>query len=864
MNMKRILKYIIPTILLVGFTACQEEVWNPGEQDSIFCQGVYFPQNQKTDVVFSPTDTMTLTFTVQRSSDKSVLKYEADVPYELIVSDENIFEFEDETFYFDEDQEKANFKVRITNNYELGKKYTCTIKVTDPEFVSQYSLSSSELTFSVTVVGWNYLGKGMWRDDFFAGYASAIGAVLTEKNHEKEVNIYERADLKGYYMIDSVYTDTFLAYMVDGNLDNVKDYAEFGKGAPIYLNAVQDNRVYFDLQYAFTCPTGKYGDIYLCSDVDEVMGEGYSTGLYGTVQNGVITFPKNGVFAYVPSADGMAYGNTEGKLRIVLPGYQPYDYTINLSYSVAVDGVIPIEFNFGADVAEVKYEVFKGHLSDVEMVSKLEEVKASKTAKTVKTSGVYDFTFEESHFYTMIACAYDASGNYQEYAYIKFGYDTVEDPKEVDIHMGLIVSDKHAPLGLTAENSMEFYIYGSDILKAGVAVYKKEQYENFKETIEYSLQLSAYQLDRFQLDSLNTVGYSGVLRGMNPGVEYTLVVYADNGYHSDYFTVSASTEGEFSIFDPEYDMFDMPEKYQPKKHDEYLKKWDVWSLDPYNARGWSRSKRAEVEFSDAEDVYVNEEYTVDYLTLSGMHANAAEKFGFQNDINFEFYKGFVYTLMTPMAATTLKADHYELNEYNETELMNKAGTTVYPTNAYLFFTGASLSPYLENGAMIGGFVTEEKDVIAFIGNSGTYVGQYGLSYVAMQLCYYLDKNYEGDAYLVSDDCHAYPMLVSPDSKYANGGATELSNLSASKATVELSNALKKQRSNYVETERGYVMSTIDALSTATPRNYMENFLPMAVAGGAQVAEFVVTPSSLTKLEAPASEEVKLVQRTIFK
>ena len=242
--MKRFLKYIIPAVLLVGFTACQEEVWNPGEQDSIFCQGVYFPQNQTTDIVFSPTDEKTLTFTVQRSAD--AIDKEAFVPYELVVSEEGIFELEEETLYFDEDQERAAFKVHVSNEYELGKKYTCTIKVTDPEFVSQYSLSSSELTFSVTVVGWNYLGKGLWRDDVFAGYASAIGAVLTEKNHEKEVKIYERADLKGYYMIDSVYTDSFLAYMVDGNLDNVNAYAEYGKGAPIYLNAVQENKVYFD------------------------------------------------------------------------------------------------------------------------------------------------------------------------------------------------------------------------------------------------------------------------------------------------------------------------------------------------------------------------------------------------------------------------------------------------------------------------------------------------------------------------------------------------------------------------------------------------------------------------------------------
>jgi hypothetical protein len=45
---------------------------------------------------------------------------------------------------------------------------------------------------------------------------------------------------------------------------------------------------------------------------------------------------------------------------------------------------------------------------------------------------------------------------------------------------------------------------------------------------------------------------------------------------------------------------------------------------------------------------------------------------------------------------------------------------------------------------------------------------------------------------------------------------------------------------------------------------MDNFMPLAVARGAQPAEFVVTPSSLTKIEVPASEEVKLVQRTILK
>lgn len=866
--MKKYLKYILLAAITLGSAACVEEEWKPGELDLYGCHELFFPQEQAGDFTIEPTDaSKAMSFTVERVETDD----EAFVPYEIVSSVEDFFIVVDskgkeiEELYFDEGQKKVNFGVKMVGDYELGEKYTCTIKVTDPQYVSQYSLSSSELTFSVTVMGWNYVGKGFWRDDLFAGFASAIGAKLVEPNHEKEVEIYERADLKGYYKIENVYTADFMAYMADGNTDNAKAYEDFCPADPIYVNAVNPDKVYIDIQFAFFDPSNQYGDIYLASDVDEVMGVGYGNGRYGKVKNGVITFPKEGLVAYVPAANGMAYANTAGKHRIVLPGSTPYDCTLSLDFSPAENGVLPVEFILGPDVAKVNYKVFEGHLNDVDLVSKLAEVKEGKDVKVLNASGVYDFTAEKSALYTMIACSFDAEGNYHEYDVIKFGYDTVKDPKDVDIHLGLIVSDKHALTGLTAENSMEFYLYGSEIIEARAAIFKKSQYADFKETIEYNVQYApAYALDRYQLDSLNKVGFSGLVGNLEPGVEYCLIVYADNGYHSGFYTATASTEGVYNLMNSEFDIFDLPERLQPSTHDDYLKEWEIWSLDPYNARNWSRSRRGTAKFTDAADVMYDEDrnitkdpakadYIMDYLSLSGMHANVSSTLGIEDDIDFEYYEGFVYSLMTPLPKAVLKADHVEKDDKGNDVVMNPKGTTVYPTNAYLFFAQGMLNANLENGAMLGGFVTEEKDVIAFIGNPSTTVGTYGYSYVAMQLCYFLSETYEGDGALVSMDCHAYPLLISPGSKYASASAAELSNLAAPEACNAVSLELQKARRNYVETASGYIKSTIDMVRESMPRNYMENVISVKGGSDVKAADYSMTKSESVLVKADKAE-----------
>lgn len=829
------------------FAACQEEPYSQGEPDSLFCQGLFFPQEQAEDFVLDPEDANVLTFTVEREVEDG----EAEVPYELISSEEGFFELEEDFLFFDDGQKKAKFKVYFSEDYELGEKYECTIKVTDPEYVSKYALSSSELSFSVTVVKWERVTKGgvdvgLWRDDFFTSFANQLGAPLAQPYLEKEVAVYERADLPGFYKVDEIYTSDYLSQMYAGDDSFTDELEEYCPAASILINATNPSKVYIDAQFAFYDPFMNYGAAYICSDVQEVFTSGYSN-QYGTLKNGVIEFKhKNSLVIYLPSA-GTAYANNAGKTRLVLPGYRGYDYSVAVTNSPSENGVMPLHFVLGDDVAEVRYQVFDGHLSDVEMVSKLENLQgATVGVKKVTESGTYDFSTSKTGFYTLIACSYDAAGNYQEYDFVKFGYDTAKDPKDVDINLGLIVSDKHGATGRTAENSMEFYVYGSEIKEAKVALYKKIHYEDFREAIDAEFKYYISALDRYQLDSLNKVGYTGVVDGLTPGTEYILVAYADNGYHSGFYTATATTEGVFDLMDAEFTFYDLPARLQTDTHDDYFKTWDVWSLDPFTATKWGRTKRGTATFKDKKDVMYdsdgnvttvpgNADYIMDYISLEGMHPNLAKK-GLKDAIDFEYYEGFIYSMMTQVPEMTVE------------------GQKVYPTNAYLYFTNTGLSPYLENGAMIGGFITEEKDVIALVGNP-----QASAPYMAMLMCYFTDPSYSGNGYLFEEDAHAYPLLVSPDSKYASYGKSSAS-LSVPAACKRVAFELEKGQGNYVETARGYIMSTIDKIRK-TPYNYMENALETSVAFDRAAVEFTAELSSEKTAEGRLSE-LDLVERIL--
>ncbi len=858
MKAMKFLKYILIAVLPLAFTACVEEEYAPGTPDRMDCQGLFFPQDQKTDYVISPTDARELTFSVQRAD----VSEGAEVPYVLTPSVDGIFSMDDEFLYFEEAQSTAKFKVKVSSEAELGKKYTCSIKVTDPQFVSAYGLSSNELTFSVTIVEWKKIKgangeeKGLWRDDLFTSWGQMLGAPLVQPFAEKEVEIYERSDMPNYFRIANVYTPEYVSYIYAGDESMATALKDYCLAPDLYINATNPDKVYIETQFGLYDPFMNYGAIYFCSDVQENFDSGYSN-LYGVYKNGVVEFKiKNSIVLYLPSA-GVALANASGKTRLVLPGHKGYDYSVAVSTldfkTEEGKNILPLQFTVGADVQKVVYEVFEGNLSNVELVSKLEEVKAGK-GKEVTASTVLDFTAPATNFYTLIACSFDASGKYQEYDYISFGYDTVEDPRAVDIHMGLIVSDKHGATGRTTENSMEFYIYGSDIKDAKVAIYKSVNYEDFHSSIDSLVQYYMPSFDAYQLDSLNKVGYTGLIDGLAAGVEYTMIAYADNGYHKGIFTTSASTEGEYSPLDEQFQFYDMPKELQAVEQADYCKEWTLWSVDPFTTRDWNRTNRGNVTFAEGDDLWFdsNGDMVTDYkkadpsktmevLSLSGMFPKIKEKYGMNSDaIDFHYYEGYIYSLMTQFEKT--KVD----------------GTEAFPTNVYLYPVGYSLSPYMENFAMIGGFVRnpvvkESRDIIAFAGNPTA-----SADYIAMCLCWFKDAAYSSDGYLFEEEGHAYPILVNPASEY-NKDAVEKVVARASQQTV--SNMINAGQTNCVETADGFIKSTIDNFK-ALPYNYMENLTDVKVTFEHPVADYSVSESNLSSNQSNSFRKATFVERVL--
>ena len=163
--------------------------------------------------------------------------------------------------------------------------------------------------------------KGTWRDDFFT---AIMGSNIKENgvpNAEKEVEIYERADMKGYYRIKDIYDEAYMAKIVGGRYSNVPS-------VPTYtiIDARDPEKVWFPVQ-----PTGfeindvgyeDNGAFVIVSFCQENYPGMASATMYGTLENGVLTFPPKAILLTTPSlweATSYFKANTE-MTRLLFPG----------------------------------------------------------------------------------------------------------------------------------------------------------------------------------------------------------------------------------------------------------------------------------------------------------------------------------------------------------------------------------------------------------------------------------------------------------------------------------------------------------------------------------------------------------------
>lgn len=796
MKMKRYFIYIATALLAFAAVACQEEFrYEPGEPDHENCYGVYFPiQGGTGDLQIEPSDPTAFKYTVRRTKTEGELH----VPIK-ITDTAQVFSVTE--IVFKDEEAVAEIEVYFPS-IELGKTYECTLQIDGDEYVSKYSQNASSLRFSVTMIQWNNLlgpngeTTGQYRDAIFQDWFS-----VSDKNAESSVKIQERDDMPGYYRIFDVYGATYMSAIFGGNMSSNCMYQSY-----TYIDATNPDKVWIPTFKTGLILHSDYGEISVGSYVVENEDDFGSsiTSVYGTLRDGVISFPS-GALQMKLELLGWYSANSTGKHRIILPGYSAKNYDVELTAGVSDDnGRLPVKVEFGKDVTQVWMAAYEGTLTETAAAEKARQILEGNTEANVMKitkQATYDMSFEKTGMYSLVAIGLDASGNIQSTYNLNFGYLNAEDAKgdanQVIMTCGLTVSDKYAQEGLTSKNSLELYINGKNIKRLHAGIYEKNDWEQNQESLLNEIRGS--QLNKTNLDLVNGTGLSLRQGYLVPGTEYVLVVEAYNGYREKLFVAEAKTEGKWDPRLAHYDMGDINTDLVPAGQEGYYGDYRYYAIE---------SDRYSREYIGDARIYVGsgdlEGYT--YATIEGLFPNARNRFNMKDDrMTFIYLDGFLYNYDQVF-------DHFIYE-----------GSYFYPRA--LMYTQSG-SAYGGMVGLLGGYVS---DGVFAIVDSGQFA-DYGEVCDGFALLAYNDMNhtvYTGLLEIVTE-----LLLIRPDVDdaliAANGAIAREDETDKDESTVSMSqlgyfaNLVVRGPMNNVESFDGFLRSTIDqARSVSHCRNYLD-------------------------------------------
>lgn len=304
---------------------------------------------------------------------------------------------------FADGQEETTFSIQFPQA-EIGTTYKCEVNIEDKKYASVYGEKATGFAFSVTRVKWNKLTgkggetKGKWRDDIISTLFNTANP-----NAEVDVEIYERADKPGYYRMNP-FTQDLIRALFNGT-------AQACTEPNIIIDATNPDAVW--IPYQTTGVTlGGDGEIEIASKVNANFSSvSESASLYGTLKDGIITFPATGIMVNFTVSGGWYGANGSGLQRIMLPGAKAYDYTLALTNTEPAAGVVKVGFKFGADVAKVKYAFFNGSMSDALADVRSGEIESGETPSTeITASGTVSASFDDTGVYSIVGNMYNTAG----------------------------------------------------------------------------------------------------------------------------------------------------------------------------------------------------------------------------------------------------------------------------------------------------------------------------------------------------------------------------------------------------------------------------------------------------------------------
>lgn len=798
--MKKFNKYIFSLAALAfAFTACvEEQEYEKGAADLEGCYGVYFPTQEATgNHTFDPTKAAEIVFTVARKNSEGDIT----VPVKHTASHEGVFQLGE--LVFADGQTESTLKVTFPDS-EIGVTYKLHLSIEDPQYASKYNDADTHIDFSVLRVEWKYILNPQTNEPAKFTFTQT----WWEEEHTGKVKYYEVDGVRtcATETDPMTYSDGSVGYGFWGTA------AKEGEGELSfnwYTNVKVDEEETLDavwLKPSMVYVHSEIAEVYcwdwyswwtICVPQDALAGMDFptfakklnSTYPVSTYSNGLFSFTT----AHYRNMETYGWAGMSNDIILDAEGFVRTDYSLSMVAGQATDGVLPVLFTYGTDVASVKYASFEGELYAAQVTKYAKGITDGSiesfeiTSDELDLSPVLDLSFDKTGVYTLVAVSFDSKGAAQKTASVSFGYVAADDEVPVVLSAGLGSAAKYGPLGVNTDNALEYFIYGKDLTELQMGVFSALDIDKDAEAC-VSKVLNSTPVSDSLLTVINGLGHVSVVTGLNPGTEYHLLVVATNGYETKVHV----SDGQFTTGNPHpvymsFTSADFSEDLVPTTSEGYFGKYNLYAkvvVDDEGNKSPTRVYCGQVEIADSmqEDIPADSYGLVtEYVTVTGLFPAMVELGAESDAAEFEYYGGCLYNLEQDLPSFSYSGQTVDV------VLHGYDGKYYYNESSYMIF---------------GAFVKE--GYIAFVNTSDSpCVGIQAIGYIGGQAAMSVGE-YEN-------------MLLVDPAKDDSGLAPEEDAPSTSQLK-QISNTLRQGPTNYVETPRGNIRSIIDkARQTPTLR-----------------------------------------------
>lgn len=542
--MKYITKFLLMGIVAVAglLSACtSSDDFEPGPKDS--GAQVYFPNTIPSEFNVGD-DESSVTIPVRRVVTDEALT--VNILASIEQGQEGILNIPS-TVSFEAGSDLANLVITFDRGKLVdGTEYKASLLLNDEQNLTQYG----NYMIDITIIPWPWeeLGTGKYRDGWLCG--------LFEGNLvELDVTIHKHKSQEGVYMVEEMFGWTFMTEFFGATQSDLSGQFSYTP-TNITIDCSDPANVKIAKQYTgITEGVYNYGDFLIESAAP------------GTFVNGVITFPEDGINAYMTgySSDPLPT-NPDGTFRIMLPDAEITDYTLTAAYGGMLvnsdnsSASAVIDFTYGADVTGINYVIAEGDVEasaatlaaqiangTAENILSVEEFTAGAGSVSIKA----DLTTPGP--YTVVALPLDKENkplesNAAAASFYFPGMDGGDIPDcDVEAMMGSVSENKPDALEKNPdESSLYFKISGSELKTLHLLAMSTSNIETLvAQGASYEEIIASYGEDfsSIAVPTINETGYyENIWINLNENTSYTMLVQATNIYgRSKVLAVEKST-----------------------------------------------------------------------------------------------------------------------------------------------------------------------------------------------------------------------------------------------------------------------------------------------------------------------------------